>query len=338
MKVPSTNNTQFLDTVYVNNATYFDYLDRFKKIALSMFEWVNLPKSMDARYLEKSLYYHGQAGLLKDSKFGFINTLVADSGTVNIYGLPTKLNCYSYQYNTIRSLYTGLEGITEDRRKYLENSQAILVQNNWERVPTATTLELFSYRLYECDRTCDVNIKAQKTPVMILVDEKQRLLMLNLYQKFDGNQPFIFGDKNQLGDGENLITAIKTDAPFVADKIIEYKKEIWNEALTFLGINNIMVDKKERLITDEANSNNELINLNLQSYLAPRQKACEEFNEKFNLKGTDKEISVRVRSDLHNVIKNAESIITDYKDLNEIDENLNKISTEEGGENGNLLD
>lgn len=339
MKVPNTNNTQFLDTVYVNNATYFDYLNRFKKIALSVFEWVNLPKSMDARYLEKSLYYHGQAGLLKDSKFGFINTLVADSGTVNIYGLPTKLNCYSYQYNTIRSLYTGLEGITEDRRKYLETKQAILVQNNWERVPTATTLELFAYRLYECDRTCDVNIKAQKTPVLILVDEKQRLLMQNLYQKYDGNQPFIFGDKNQLGDGQNLINAIKTDAPFVVDKIMEYKKEIWNEALTFLGINNIMIDKKERLITDEANSNNELINLNLQSYLAPRQKACKEFNEKFNLKGTGKEISVRVRSDLHNVIKNAESIISDYKDLNEIDENLNKISTEEGGEkNGNLLD
>ena len=69
MKVPNTNNTQFLDTAYVNNATYFDYLNRFKKIALSIFEWVNLPKSMDARYLEKSLYYHGQAGLLKDSKF-----------------------------------------------------------------------------------------------------------------------------------------------------------------------------------------------------------------------------------------------------------------------------
>ena len=42
-----------------------------------------------------------------------------------------------------------------------------------------------------------------------------------------------------------------------------------------------MVDKKERLITDEANSNNELINLNLQSYLAPRQEACKQFNEKF---------------------------------------------------------
>ena len=92
-----------------------------------------------------------------------------------------------------------------------------------------------------------------------------------------------------------------------------------------------MIDKKERLITDEANSNNELINLNLQSYLAPRQEACRHFNEKFGFTATNKEISVRVRSDLHNVIKNAQSIVNDYKKLDEIDQNIN----EKGGvENG----
>lgn len=171
-------------------------------------------------------------------------------------------------------------------------------------------------RLYECDRTCDVNIKAQKTPVLIVADEKQRLLMENLYLQYDGNKPFIFGDKLQLDKG--LIQAIKTDAPFIADKVMDYKKEIWNEALTFLGVNNIMVDKKERLITDEANSNNELINLNLQSYLAPRKLACEQFNEKFGLKGTENEIDVRVRSDLHNIIKNVESSVSDYKELQDL--------------------
>lgn len=119
-----------------------------------------------------------------------------------------------------------------------------------------------------------------------------------------------FGDKKQFNpDG---IKSIRTDAPFIADKLMEYKKQIWNEALCFLGINTLNQEKKERLITDEANSNNELINLNLQSYLAPRQRACNQFNEKFGLTGTDKEISVRVRSDLYNIIKNEESIVTDY--------------------------
>lgn len=179
------------------------------------------------------------------------------------------------------------------------------------------SMELFALRLYEAERTADVNIKAQKTPVMILLNEKQRLTMKNLYNQYDGNQPFIFGDKDNLS--QEQLKAINTEAPFIADKIIDYKKEIWNEALTFLGINNIMVDKKERLITDEANSNNELINLNLQSYLAPRLEACKQFNEKFGLTGTDKEISVRVRSDLHNIIKNAQSIVNDFKKTNTLE-------------------
>lgn len=190
-------------------------------------------------------------------------------------------------------------------------------------------MELFALRLYEAERTADVNIKAQKTPVLLLMDEKQRLTMENLYSQYEGNRPVIFGDKNSLG--ENVIKAINTQAPFIADKIINYKKEIWNEALTFLGINNIMVDKKERLITDEANSNNELINLNLQSYLAPRQEACRQFNEKFGFTGTNKEISVRVRSDLHNIIKNAQSIVQDFKEQENI-ENIDINSDTEGVE------
>ena len=306
-------NYKFIDSALVNDLTFTDYLNRFKKVALSVFEWVNLPKSMNAQWLEKCLYYNGMATLLKDKNYGFINTNCCSNGKLNIYGLPTNLNCYSFEYQTNRKLYTGLmTELTEAQKEAREFYECILVQNNWDRTPTAGSMELFALRLYEAERTADVNIKSQKTPVMVLVDEEQRLLMENLYSQYDGNRPFIFGDKKQLGS--DVLRAIKTDAPFIADKIMDYKKEIWNEALTFLGINNIMVDKKERLITDEANSNNELINLNLQSYLAPRQEACKQFNEKFGFTGTDKEISVRVRSDLHNIIKNAQSVVTDFKE------------------------
>ena len=283
---------------------------------------------MNAMYLEKCLYYNGQASLLKDKNYGFINTRCCNNGKVNIYGLPTKLNCYSYEYQTTRKLYTGLnyDNLSERQKDIMENNECILVMNNWDRTPTAGSMELFALRLYEAERTADVNIKSQKTPILLLSPENQRLTMKNLYNQYDGNQPFIFGDKDNLQ--ENEIRVLKTESPFIADKIIDYKKEIWNEALTFLGVNNIMVDKKERLITDEANSNNELINLNLQSYLAPRLEACRQFNEKFNFTGTDKEISVRVRSDLHNIIKNAQSIVNDFKEK----ENIEDIKIEGGEE------
>ena len=304
MKKIKAKNLEFIDSMLVNNQTYFDYLERFKKIALSMFEWVNLPESMNQRYLEECLYYKGQASLLKDEELGFINTQCCSNGQINIYGLPTALNCFSFGYSKDRKLSTGLN--TEEAQK----DSCVLVMNTWEKIPTASTLELFALRLYEAERTCDVNIKAQKTPVLLKVDESQRLTMENLYSQYDGNKPVIFGDKNQLQDG--VIKAITTEAPYITDKVTEYKKEIWNEALTFLGINNIAVNKKERLVTDEANYNNELTNLNLQSFLIPRQEACKQFNDLFGLTGTDKEISVRVRSDLYNIIKQEDSIVKDY--------------------------
>lgn len=326
----SKENYEFKDALELNNATYIDYLNRFKRIALSMFEWVNLPKSMDARYLEKCLFYNGQAAILKDSKYGFINTKAAANGYVNIYGLPTKINCFSYSYQSIRTLYTGLDPILTDKQfEYQKNNECILVMNNEDRLPTAGSLELFAWRLYNADRTCDVNIQAQKTPVMIVMDEKQRLTMMQLYNQYNGNMPFIFGDKNLLNDG-NKIESITTQAPYIVDKISEYKKEIWNEALTYLGINNIARDKKERLTENESNENNELVNLNLQAMLIPRIRACKQFNEKYGFTGTDKAISVRVRSDLYNIIKQEESVISDYIDNGRIDnpENIEKIEGE----------
>lgn len=319
-------NYKFEDSLVINEETYLDYLNRFRRIALSMFEWVNLPKSMDSRYLEQCLYYTGQASLLFDKKYGFINTKCAGSGYVNIYGLPDRFNCFSYGYNSMRKLYVGLNPmLTEAQKENQKNYECILVMNNWDRTPTAGSMELFAYRLYMAQRTCDVNISAQRFPVMIRGTKSQRLTLENLYNQYNGNQPFIFGDSDQLN--EDILKAIDTKAPYVVDKISEYKKEIWNEALTFLGINNIAISKKERLTENESSENNELVNLNLQAMLEPRLRACREFNEKYGFTGTDKEISVRVRSDLKNIIKMEQSIVSDYQDNGRIDkeENLNKI-------------
>ena len=320
----ATPNQKFKDSLLLNDETYMDYLNRFRRIALSMFEWVNLPKTMNSRYLEECLFYNGQASLLYDKKYGFINTKCAGNGYVNIYGLPSKLHCFSYSFQTDRDLYVGLNSLNESK----EDEECILVLNNWERVPTAGSMELFAYRLYLAQRTCDVNISSQRYPIMVVGDEKQRLMLENLYSQYDGNQPFIFGNKNQL-TGEEM-KVLNTSAPYVVDKITEYKKEIFNEALTYLGINNVSVKKKERLTENESNENTELVNLNLQSMLAPRLEACRQFNEKFGLTGTDKEISVRVRSDLENIIKKEQSIVSDYLDNGQIDkkENIEKLDKE----------
>ena len=294
----------FRDAIILNTETYVDYLERMKKICLSMFEWQNLPPSMSARFLEMCLYYNGQAALLYDNDYGYINTMAADGGYINIYGLPTEINCYSYRFNQRRSLYTTDTG--EEK-----GSECILVMNNYERVPTSATVTLFAYRLAEAQRTADVNIKAQRTPILLTTDQKQLYTLKKMYEEYDGNTPAIFADKNTISP--DALKAIKTDAPFIAQNIMDYKREIWNEFLSTIGVSNLS-EKRERMISNEVDSNNELVNLNLQSLLIPRKEACKQFNEKYGLMG-DKAIDVKVRSDLYNIIKQAESITDEYRDL-----------------------
>ena len=292
----------FRDAIIMNNDTYVDYLERMKKICLSMFEWVNLPESCNARFLEMCLFYNGQAALLYDDILGYVNTMAADGGYINIYGLPTEITCYSYRFNQRRSLYMTDTG--EEKGK-----ECILVMNNYERIPTTATVSLFAYRLAEAQRTADVNIKAQRTPILITTDQKQYFTLKKMYEEYDGNTPAIFADKNLISP--DALKAMKTDAAFLCNDIYQYKREIWNEFLTFMGIQNLS-EKRERLITGEVDSNNELLNLNLQALLIPRKEACKQFNEKYGLSG-EKAIDVKVRSDLYNVVKQFESITDDYR-------------------------
>lgn len=308
----------FRDAILMNDSTYVDYLERMKKICLSMFEWQNLPTSMNARFIEMCLFYNGQAALLYDDNYGFINTMAADGGYINIYGLPTELNCYSYRFNQRRSLYmtdTGEE----------KGSECILVMNNYERVPTCATVNLFAYRLAEAQRTADVNIKAQRTPILLTTDQKQIFTLKKMYEEYDGNTPAIFADKNTITP--DALKAIKTDAPFIAQNIMDYKREIWNEFLTFMGISNLS-EKRERMVSNEIDSNNELVNLNLQALLTPRKEACKQFNEKYGLMG-DKAIDVKVRSDLYNIVKQFESVTDAYRE-----QTREEKIVEEGIENG----
>ena len=300
-------NREFLDSDFINEATYVDFLERLRQVAISQFEWINLPKSMNPQFLEICLYEFGKATFLKNEGYGFINSKCASNGELNIYMLPSKFNCYSTDnLSEDRLLYNGFKENEDDEYKY-----CILVKNNPDMIPTEPSLRLFAMRLYEAERTSDVNIRSMKSPVILVGDESMRLSLKNLYVKYAGNEPVIYADKKQLGT--DSIRAIDTKATFNADKLMEYKKEIWNEALTYLGINNINVEKKERLVTEEASANNELVNLNLQARLSCRKEACKQFNELFGLTG-ENAIDVRVRSDLRNVVKNYDSIVADYED------------------------
>ena len=264
--------TQFEEAAALNMAVFADYYKRLRLLALSLFEWENLPESMNERFLEQCLYWYGKAAIVNDENLGIINTKCTPSESLNIYGEATEYHCYSTGYDANFPL-----------------DDMVYVRNNLEALPTDATIQLFAQRLYEAERTIDVNIKAQKTPVIILCDEKQRLTMKNIYMKYDGNEPVIYGKK---GLDIDDIKVLRTDAPFVADKLEEYKRNVWSEALSFLGINNVMTEKKERLLTGEVDANNQMIDLSAQTMLLTRELAAEKFNRLW----PGRNISVRQRS------------------------------------------
>lgn len=259
----------------LNNRTYTDYFYRLMMIARSIYTG-KLPNNVNYKWVEKYLFSNGSCVFFKDKIHGYMITQYAECGRVNAYDEPTLL----------RPFATGYTG------DVLENHvDCVIIRNNDLMLPTSPTLQLFAYRLAEATRTSDVNIKAQKTPVFALCDEKQRLSFKRAMQQVEDNEFAIFGYKNFDMDS---IKAIRMDAPVVFDKLTVQKHEIWNEAMTFLGLNNANQDKRERLVADEVTANNEQVGASGNVFLSAREEAFEEIRQLFGL--SEEEAFVEMRN------------------------------------------
>lgn len=251
------------------------YMRRLCELSMSMFKWEGLPESVDIRYLEMELFLSGQALFFKDDVMGYLALGCMANGSFDVYGEPIS-----------RRAYSRYSGYNSD---LFSDKDSVIIWNNYMRVPSAQDVMYYAQRLWDLDNTIDINAGAQKTPILIQCDEKQRLSLLNVYKEYDGNSPVLFGDRNLDIKGFGVL---KTDAPFVADKLYELKNQIWNEALTYLGISNVSYQKRERLITDEVTRSQGGTVASRYSRLAMREQACERINKMFGL-----DLSVKYRED-----------------------------------------
>ena len=195
-------------SMITNNSTFVDYLDRLKLLSTSIFSWKNLDKVAGfgaEQFLEKALYDYGRACFINDPELGFMVLNVNPSDKLNIYKLPVRVQAWSVGYT-----------------KQLPFDDVVYIMNNNLQKPTVDTIRLIAYRLNETERTIDVNLMAQKTPVLIQGDTKTILTLKQVYEQYSGNTPFIFGNKQF--DLSNKLSAIKTDAPYIVDKLTEHKK------------------------------------------------------------------------------------------------------------------
>ena len=278
------------------NLWYNHYRQYLQLLTYQLFEWKNLPETIDPAYLEKELHDKGYVAFYNDDEIGEIVTGGTISGKMNHYNLPLEFQAVSpTYYKTFPLAYYSADD---------DDTKGVLIKNNDLMTSTAPSLELFAMELTELKEIISINQNAQKTPVLISTDERTQLSMKNIYNKYEGNAPVIIVDN---GFDADAIKVFKTDAPYVVDKLNTQKNAVWNELMTFLGIDNANLEKKERMITSEAESNEEQIETSRSIMLKSRKEACELINR---IHGTN--ISVDFRQ---SVIDKLEKEVKQYGEL-----------------------
>lgn len=257
-------NRKFWESASSNKASYIQYYNRLMELSISMFEWENLPDTIDSRFLELVLFADGMSVFFEDEEIGYLALRTAIGGHLNLYQIPTERRAYA----------------SNGYQKQLNEDNSVIIFNNMLHTNSELEIEIYAKKLYNLDRAIEVNANAQKTPILITCEENQRLTLKNMYMQYDGNEPVIYADKNI---NPNSLKVLTTGSPYVADKLYQLKMQIWNEALTYLGISNLNVQKKERLISDEVLRNQGGTIASRYSRLNARRQACEQINKMFGL-------------------------------------------------------
>lgn len=248
-----------------NLRTFDYYFNRLTNIATSIFEWKNLPDNVDPRWLELTIFGNGMCLFFHDDDADFYDALPCTiGGTFDNHNIPVLRRAYA------------ANGYQAQR----DNTNSVIIYHNYLHGVPIWDIEMFATRLADYQRTIDVNTRAQKTPVLLLCDDNQKTTWENTLIKYEGNVPLIIGNS---GMNPNALTVLKTDAPFVADKIEELRVQVWNDAMSYLGVSNVNVTKKERLITDEVQRNMGGVLASRNSPLEMRREACRQINSMFGL-------------------------------------------------------
>lgn len=258
-----------------NDITFQSILDTLCEYALSVFEWKNLPDTIDPRFLEKTLLYQGQALIFEDPIMGPMVTRVAQAGQWDIYDIPITRQAYcSNGYSNT---------LTKDNSVLIWNNQT----HSNHMFPR---LQVYATRLTDLERSIDLNVMGQKTPWILPVNDDNRLTVDNIMTQVMENVRVIRVNDKFNADA---ITPQSVLVPYLADKLDDHSERLWGEAMRYIGIN-YHVDKAERMLVNEQQSSQSSVTAQQWSRLEPRKKACEEMNKMF---GWNVDVCVREAMD-----------------------------------------
>lgn len=285
----------FEESLFNNMDDYSIFFGRFLDLACGCFNFEDLPKEVYKPFIINYLIRQGQLLAFQDED------LLTDEGKPTFFLYPFVINGTLDPYMRPRDRMVVL---FNNNAKYLrdENNSEIL-RANVSGTNLIRVIEYFARNIYLINRTIQINVNAQKTPVALKCSENERLTYENLLKQYQGNVPFIFGDK---GLDINALSSVNLQAPFVADKLYGLMENYWNQFLTFFGIPNITINKKERLITDEVQQKMGGILVARQNFENQIKDDIDRINDRFDLdiKFTwgvkDSKDSEKVEDDIYN--------------------------------------
>ena len=270
-------------TDLLNDLTFRVQFDKWRLVSVNAWEYDGLPDGILERHIEKFLFSKGFCSWFRDPAMDIMCLECDPSGHVNVNGDPVSYRAHGFNY-----------------QRELNADECVIMRNNKLALPTEPFILHYVNKIVEAERTMDVNIKACKTPVIFACDDRDVLTFKRIFQQVDGNVPAIFADR---GLNTDAIQAFQTGAKFMGNDLMDYKRAVESDLLTFLGLNNTPVDKKERLITDEAEANNQLIDTFAEIQLQAREDAVKEINDMFGLNITVKRRQQAVEKSVESVEK-----------------------------------
>ncbi len=244
-----------------NDLTFIKYFTQFFNLTLNIFKWEDTGE-VESRFIERTLIENGYCFVYQDNDYGLICMPCSLIG-LNIYNEPTNVQITSPLIN-----------------KTLKINDGVLIYNNYTKTGLIPIIMNYVDRLTEIETTINTNIYLQKTPYIIVADKKTEKSIREVANQITNNEPVIVVKSSIVENLQNL----ELHTNFVAPELFELKQKIENEFLTFIGLNNnSQTNKKERLIVDEVNVNNDYINRNVDILYNAREIACKKINEKFGV-------------------------------------------------------
>lgn len=246
------------------------YFRLFAQLACARFKWVDLPDSVDERFLELTLFQRALVVFYFDNDFDkFLALRGAGNGLPNMYDNPKGYRVLGNQ---------DIPG------KNLSAKDCVPIWSNSMRMPDHDIAMLYATKLAEIDRTIEIDLLAMRHPFVMMVDDNEKQSVLQAFRMVQEGQPVIVGT-NALGDllaNKANVLNMHIDKDVVPNLQI-VKSKMWNECMTFLGINNSNQEKRERLVSSEVDANNSQVVMARNVALDARRRAALEINDKFGL-------------------------------------------------------